>query len=234
MKRFILSVLIFSIVLNCQATSKNQSLSEIRHQVDLFVRNQIPHRSWRSPAVDVGQIDDRLQLKTCPENFLEVFNPYPSTVSQTTTLGVKCNSEHERWTLYVSVKTQIEKMILVAKRNLGRGHMISEEDLTLSRQDIVPLKYGWFTNKKNVVGKLCKQNIDARRPITPYMLEKETLVKKGELVTIKADKDSIHISMQGTALGRGKQGDVIRVENPKSKRIIQAEVIGPREVRVII
>lgn len=234
MKRFILSILFLSIVLNCQATSRYQSLSEIRHQVDLYMHNNISLDQGDHLAVEVGQIDDRLQLKYCPDGYLEVFNPYPEAVSQTNTLGVKCNAKHARWVLYVSVRTKIEKMILVAKRNLGRGHMISEDDIILARQDIVPLKYGWFTNKKEVVGKLCKQNIDINRAISPFLLTKETLVKRGEQVVIKADKGTIHISMSGKALGRGSQGDIIQVQNLKSKRIVQAEITGPREVRVTI
>lgn len=234
MKQFVLCILLFSIALNCQATSKNQSLSEIRHQVDLFMRNQVPVDQGDHLSIEVGQIDNRLQLKACPEGQLQVFNPYPGAMSQTNTVGVKCNSENKRWTLYLSVKMHIEKKILVAKRNLGRGHIITDDDLIFARQDVVHLKYGWFTNKKDIVGKLCKQNININHPITPYLLDKETLVRRGELVTIKADKDNIHISMQGKALSKGRQGDVIRVENSRTNRIIQAEVIGSRTVRVII
>jgi flagella basal body P-ring formation protein FlgA len=198
------------------------------------MHNNITIDSGDHLAVEVGQIDDRLKLKNCPQGHLQVFNPYPGTVAQTNTLGVKCNDEAVRWTLYVSVTTKIEKMILVAKRNLPQRHMIEADDIYLARQDIVPLKYGWFTKKEDVVGKLSKQNIDINRPITPVLLAKETLVQRGDQVTIKADTGSIHISMTGKALSKGSQGDIIRVQNLKSKRIVQAEVTGPREVRVTI
>lgn len=234
MKRIFLSILLFSIALNCKATSQHQSLSDIRHQVDLYMHDNITLDRGDHLAVEVGQIDNRLKLKACPEGHLHVFNPYPGTVSQTNTLGVKCQSKTANWTLYVSVNTKIEKMILVAKRNLGRGHTITKDDLVLSRQNIVPLKNGWFTNKKDVIGQLCKINVDINRPITPYLLAKETLVHRGDRVTIMADKGAIHISMSGKALGRGSQGEVIQVQNLKTKKIIQAEITGTREVRVTI
>ena len=58
------------------------------------------------------------------------------------------------------------------------------------------------------------------------------LVKRGDIVTILAEIKGLTVRVNGNALTDGHRGDEIRVKNQRSKRILQAEVIGPGTVRV--
>ncbi|MNF12653.1 flagellar basal body P-ring biosynthesis protein FlgA [compost metagenome] len=55
---------------------------------------------------------------------------------------------------------------------------------------------------------------------------------KGSLVTITLATENLTLSVQGKALQDGGRGDVIRVVNTQSNRILEATVAGPSIVAV--
>ena len=55
---------------------------------------------------------------------------------------------------------------------------------------------------------------------------------RGALVRMVLDSDGLSLTAQGIAAEAGARGDRIRVENPLSHRIVQAEIVGPDMVRV--
>ena len=63
-------------------------------------------------------------------------------------------------------------------------------------------------------------------------LTRPPLVQRGALVRMRLDSDGISLCAQGVAVQAGARGDRIRVENPVSHSIVDAEVIGDSEVRV--
>ena len=64
-------------------------------------------------------------------------------------------------------------------------------------------------------------------------LQNGAVVGKGDLVNIVARSKGLEIKTQGQALEDGKLNDLIQVKNIKSKKVIQAQVIGPNLVQVI-
>jgi hypothetical protein len=57
------------------------------------------------------------------------------------------------------------------------------------------------------------------------------LARPGTLASMIVEKGSIRIFTEVICLDRGVRGDIIRVRNPESKRILRAQVIGPAQVR---
>jgi flagella basal body P-ring formation protein FlgA len=58
------------------------------------------------------------------------------------------------------------------------------------------------------------------------------IIKRGERVMITAAKSGIGIRMNGIAQSDGNRGQVIRVKNQNSERVINAIVTGIGEVTV--
>jgi len=58
------------------------------------------------------------------------------------------------------------------------------------------------------------------------------LVARGSLVTLKIDTPYMQLTAQGRALQDGAEGDVVRVTNTQSSRMIEGIVTGPAEVTV--
>ena len=57
------------------------------------------------------------------------------------------------------------------------------------------------------------------------------LVRRGEIVTVRARGPGFRMTDRGTARDSGCLGKVVVVENPRSRKVFPAIVTGPRTVR---
>jgi flagella basal body P-ring formation protein FlgA len=60
------------------------------------------------------------------------------------------------------------------------------------------------------------------------------LVHKGDLVTIVLETPSLQLTAQGKALDDGARGALVRIENTKSSRIVDASVTAAGTVAVVL
>jgi len=61
--------------------------------------------------------------------------------------------------------------------------------------------------------------------------KKPALTQAGGWASMTVEGGGIHIFTQVICLERGVQGQIIRVRNPESKRVLRAQVVGPGRVR---
>ncbi len=85
---------------------------------------------------------------------------------------------------------------------------------------------GYFGRIEQVVGKTAKRRIRAGQTLTADLLDAPLWVRRGQSVTIVARQDGIEASTLGEALANGREGDVVRVRNRSSEKVIDAQVIG--------
>jgi flagella basal body P-ring formation protein FlgA len=64
------------------------------------------------------------------------------------------------------------------------------------------------------------------------MLEAAPLVRRGQQVTIQAEITGLSVKSAGEALADGSQGELVRVRNLLTNKVITAIVMAPGEVRV--
>jgi flagella basal body P-ring formation protein FlgA len=81
-------------------------------------------------------------------------------------------------------------------------------------------------------GKQAKNYISAGSIVYMSMVEAKPVITPGDKVTIVIDKGAIKLTTGGVARQKGSLGDVIRVVNLDSKKIIQAEIIDSVTVAV--
>ncbi len=77
-----------------------------------------------------------------------------------------------------------------------------------------------------------RQSINAGRPISLGDVEEARLVKSGGSVIIRAEVNGLGVEVQGIALQRGGIGDIIKVKNLASKKVILGKVIDVGKVVV--
>lgn len=232
-KKLILSVsIIFASFLTYAQDS--QSLDLLKDKIEQHVLNELTQYADGKISVSADKIDSRLNLKPCAEDQLFVFNPYQTTMLSTSTMGIKCKEDDNHWTLYVPIKITLLKTVLVAKKPLMKGARINAEDIYQTEMDVQKLKHGYFTDRHELLGQVCKQNINIDTPITAFNIELAKLVHKGEQVSITATNGPLTIAMEGIALDNGAKGEPVRVKNITSKRVIEAQVTGRKKVKVTL
>ncbi len=83
-----------------------------------------------------------------------------------------------------------------------------------------------------LIGMTPKRGVPTNQPVRLRDLQSPRMVDKGALVTITLATESISLTTQGKALQDGGRGEVIRVVNTQSNRIVEATVAGPNMVAV--
>ena len=87
-------------------------------------------------------------------------------------------------------------------------------------------------SEAQLIGMTPKRGIPVNQPVRVRDLQSPRMVDKGTLVTITLVSANLSLSAQGKALQEGGKGDVIRVVNTQSNRIVEAVISGPGQVSV--
>ncbi len=117
-------------------------------------------------------------------------------------------------------------------RDLAPGEVIATTDLVTIELPAERASTMLVTSADVLVGQAARRDLRARQPIFAYDVKKPVIVKKGELVTIVFALPGIELTAAGQALSDGGRGDVISVLNARSRRTIEARVLGAGTVSV--
>lgn len=210
-----------------------QSRESIREHVRQFLLQRATVGAGSHEVViKVNAMDARLRLSLCDKP-LEAFLPPSARASGRVTVGVRCTGS-KPWSLYVPAGIQQFDQVVVAKRHIKRGGLVTRADLTLERQDLTRLRRGYFLHPDDVLGLIAERGIRHGTTLTPHLLEQPMAVKRGARVVIIARIGGIEARMKGKSLDNGSLGEQVRVKNLSSKKELEARVISAGLVRVDI
>ena len=139
-------------------------------------------------------------------------------------LEVKC-ADQAGWQVVALVQANVQLPVVHAATVIERGQTISAEHLQLQKVNIARNVRGFYNDPQDVIGQGAKRRIRSGQLIAPSLLSEPLLVRRGQQVTIVASQDGISASATGEALANGKGGEVIRVRNLGSQKVIEAQVV---------
>jgi flagella basal body P-ring formation protein FlgA len=164
----------------------------------------------------------------------------PRMENDWSTVEVNCVSENWSTVLRNNRTFQIEDELeqpfdslksktVVVKKNITKGEVITEDHLTFSFQisDDLP---GGFTTMSEIIGRKAKFNLARGAVIKTRQLEIVYPVEKGKAVLVVANNSRLSITVNAIALEAGQLGDMIKVKNSTSGKILNAIVTGEKKV----
>ncbi|VAW86138.1 Lead, cadmium, zinc and mercury transporting ATPase; Copper-translocating P-type ATPase [hydrothermal vent metagenome] len=229
--RTIFALFLFFYASQALSSSQYQNLTVLESHVHDFLDTQL--NNSEHTKIVVNKLDKRLRLAACQQK-LESFLPPGRPLSGRTTVRIKCNDDKKPWTLYVNVTIHHFEFIVIAKRSIPRGSIIKKSDLILVEQDTSRLNGAYLRETTLAVGKKAKQTIRANAPLTQRLLIEPQIIKRGDPITIIAQSSLLEIRAPGNALASGKIGEIIRVKNTKSQKIVEARITSNNTVTVQI
>ncbi|MGP1471526.1 MAG: flagellar basal body P-ring formation chaperone FlgA [Schwartzia sp. (in: firmicutes)] len=122
--------------------------------------------------------------------------------------------------------------VVVAARGISPRQTLTAEDLRVEEQEIGASGGKYYTDVADVVGLVCNRRLNAGQAVLQTMVKKPHIVKPGAMVTIVAQVNGVEVRMEGVALSSGREGEVIRVRNVASRRVVLAKVIDAGTVEV--
>lgn len=146
---------------------------------------------------------------------------------------IRCEGP-QGWEVNVTVKPDVYLPILVARHTLDRGHLLAASDVEVKKKNITGLRDGFIVTPDDAVGLTVKKRIRHMQPVSPSMLEQPLMVERGQQVVMLAEQEGVQAKMIGTALKKGRKGDVIKVKNLTSQRTVSAVVEGQGLVHMVL
>lgn len=180
--------------------------------------------------IDVGPLDGRLQLVRC-DTELTAFAPPGARTVGNTTVGVRCNGMRP-WSLYVPVTIRVFGDAVVAVRPLAVGMVLTAQDIRVAQVDLGNASTSALSDPQRAVGKVLRRPLLTDAVVTADSLDEPRLVRRDEQVTLLAEGTGIEVRMMGQALADGTSGELIRVRNLISKRVVEGIVVSAGLVRV--
>jgi flagella basal body P-ring formation protein FlgA len=123
------------------------------------------------------------------------------------------------------VDTLVE--IPVPAIRLASGAVVRAEDLRMTRVSLSQAKGEVVRDPSQAVGMQLKRSVTPNQPISTTDLIRPAVVGRDSIVRIVLDSQGLSLSGQGIALEAGTMGERIRIRNPSSRAVLEAQVIAP-------
>jgi flagella basal body P-ring formation protein FlgA len=121
--------------------------------------------------------------------------------------------------------------IVVPARDIMRGEVIGESDLTFAEVNGTALAPSTVTKFETVTGLQSRRMLRAGESLRAEDLRRPVVVTKGQTVTMTFSAPGVELSAMGRAMSEGGVGDTVTVQNPVSFRMVSATVTGAGTVR---
>lgn len=185
-------------------------------------------KSSGAAEVEAVAVDDRLMLPECGSSL--------KTEMQRTiqrgqgTVAVSCTGP-EAWRLFVPVRVTEQLQVVVLRRNVQPGEVLTAEDLDVRQQAAAGLPFDYVSKPEQAIGQTVRRGQQAGALLLPATLEQPVGVERGALVTLIASQSGFEVKGEGVALEPARLKDRVRVRSP-SGRIVEGLVEAPGQVRV--
>ncbi len=207
------------------------SLQSIRMQAEAFI-HQYPYESPYAPRFEVNNLDSRLRLKAC-QIPLKVEFARRDKIHGNTALNVSCPSS-PGWKLLLPAQIDLFDDVLVLTRAVHKGQIIDTNLVKRKKHSISRLNNGYLSQISDISGLESRRNLKRGDILTPTSLIPKLMVKSGQQVTLILDFKGLKIRSTGQALQSARRGEVIKVRNNQSSRIVEGIVTGEAQVRINI
>lgn len=203
-----------------------EPLTRLRTVAEQAVRQGLP----ASAEVSADALDPRLRLPACaraPEATADARRGARISVT------LRCAAP-QSWTLYVPVTVRDMREVPVLARPVRRGDTPDAGAFRLEKRDVAQLPFGWLeqwsANPQAYAESEFRRSLPAGQVPGPDDLAPRRCVRRGETVTLIGRAAGIEVRVEAKAMADGARGERIPVQNPRSKRIVQAIVTGPGTV----
>ena len=115
--------------------------------------------------------------------------------------------------------------VLRIKERLRRGERVGPEAYAPAQVHLSELRGDPLPREDLRAGLMARRDLEPGAVLTEANVEKEMLVRRGQVVRMIIERGPLRISTQGTARASGARGDRIEVLNQKSRRKVQAVVL---------
>lgn len=225
---------VFAAPVNSAGTARKQIHASVMASVTSLIKHEAKRRGWSEyqTKMNVYIPAEVSQYPVCSSPLSTSLPGGDRLDLHRIRYDVRCG-DSGGWDVAVTVKPDIYLRVLVAKKSFERGHVLSPSDMQFRKYNISNTRGSYITNPDDIVGLTVKRRLRELQPIGLSQLEAPVMVERGQQVMMIAQQDGIEARTQGEALKKGRKGEMIKVKNIHSERVVTAIVDGMGVVRMV-
>jgi flagella basal body P-ring formation protein FlgA len=117
--------------------------------------------------------------------------------------------------------------VLTWSRSISTGEIVQPEDLVWAKAAAAPADAP--RDADQVIGLAAKRPLRAGAAVGGRDVSAPQVIKAGEMVSVTWSDGQVTLTMQGKAMKAAAQGETVNIQNPASKKIVEAIATGPGE-----
>ena len=122
--------------------------------------------------------------------------------------------------------------VVLAAKPLGKYQTIESHHIRVVKMNLARVPANAILDRKQVLGSRTNRNIAANCILRNDQIELPPIIKRGDVIQVVAESRHMKISLQALAKENGAKGELIRVQNIRSKKTIYAQVVDGQTVQV--
>ena len=126
----------------------------------------------------------------------------------------------------VRTRIEVERDVLTAARGLPAGTVLTESDIRIVRRWVRRIHPHSLPSMEATSGKRLTMQVASGAEILATMLKEVPLVRRGKMVKMVFDNGAMQIVTVGLSEEDGIAGNIVRVKNITSNKIIYARVLS--------
>lgn len=224
------SLSLMGMVLTTNAQANPQEAEFLRKVAEQYILAQFTNLDDNVKIeVEASRLDDRRDYGGKCEGYLTA-QLKGSEIRSNSQVIITCSRPQNPYQIVLPVKVKRLTRALVASRNLSRGAIITQQDLSSIYLDENTNLTTAVSDPNILVGSRLKRDVKAGDQIRSNSF---CVVCKNDKISIIAKSHALQLKTAGIALDDGTINDTIRIKNLKSGKVISGVVIGPAQVKVI-
>lgn len=122
--------------------------------------------------------------------------------------------------------------VVVTERVIKSGDVIRKGAVSLESVETTELSEDAFNNVEDVIGKVAKRSLRPGQIVTGKIVENMSAMKKGDIVVILIKSSGLEVTAKGICQEDGAYGDMVKVVNIDTKKVLYGSVLDSGTVEI--
>ena len=208
-----------------------QSVASIEAAARAYVQSLLPPGA-ADTQITVQPIDQRLRLAQCG-SALSAQLPPGTNLTARATVGVSCAGP-THWSVYVPVVVESRIAVLVLRHAVARDTRLTADDVTLETRRTAGMATAYLASVAELAGRTVRRPLPLGTALSVEMFSADTLIHRGQEVTLVAGGPAMEIRVTGRALTDATAGARVQVQNLSSMTVVEGVAESADVVRVAL
>jgi flagella basal body P-ring formation protein FlgA len=187
---------------------------------------------WKESEIEIRSIGNLKGIELPPDEAVLRLSPNATVMGQRNLMAaieiakagkiLRC--------FWITAEIRVHAKILTAAQKIPLGKIVDANDVVEKLTEITDLRAAYARNPEDVLGKASLHNFASGDPLTREAFANPFLVRHGETVQLRLERNGIVLTALARAEQDGRLGQIIRVRNLDFSTILKAQVTGRAQV----